>query len=107
MSELILAYTTCNHQWVKTDDVAPTCTEGGYDVYECSLCHETKNVANNNGALGHDWESGTVVAPTCTKDGYTPQTCSRCQAEQKINIVNATGHQWGTDGICDVCGAGN
>lgn len=108
MSELILAYTTCNHQWVKTDDVvAPTCTEGGYDVYECSLCHETKNVANNNGALGHGWESGTVVAPTCTKDGYTPQTCSRCQAEQKINIVNATGHQWGTDDICDVCGAGN
>ena len=108
MSELILTYSTCNHQWVKTDDVvAPTCTEGGYDVYKCSVCQLTKKESNNVAALGHQWVSGTVVAPTCTKDGYTPQTCSRCQAEQKIDIVKATGHQWGTDDICDVCGADN
>lgn len=108
MSELILTYSTCNHQWVKTDDVvAPTCTEGGYDVYKCSVCQLTKKESNNVAALGHQWVSGTVVAPTCTKDGYTPQTCSRCQAEQKIDIVKATGHQWGTDDICDVCRADN
>ena len=108
MSELILTYFTCNHQWVKTDDVvAPTCTEGGYDVYKCSVCQLTKKESNNVAALGHQWVSGTVVAPTCTKDGYTPQTCSRCQAEQKIDIVKATGHQWGTDDICDVCRADN
>ena len=109
MSELILAYSpTCDHQWVKTGDVvAPTCTEGGYDVYKCSLCQLTKNVANDNGALGHDWKSGTVVPPTCTTDGYTPQTCSRCHAEQIINIVNATGHQWGNDDVCDVCQINN
>ena len=108
MSELILTYSTCNHQWVKTDDVvAPTCTEGGYDVYQCSVCQLTKKESNNVAALGHQWVSGTVVAPTCTKDGYTPQTCSRCQAEQKIDIVKATGHQWGTDDICNVCRADN
>ena len=108
MSELILTYSTCNHQWLKTDDVvAPTCTEGGYDVYQCSVCQLTKKESNNVAALGHQWVSGTVVAPTCTKDGYTPQTCSRCQAEQKIDIVKATGHQWGTDDICDVCSADN
>ena len=108
MSELILTYVTCVHQWVKTDGVvAPTCTEGGYDVYECSLCHKTKNEPNGNGALGHDWKDGKVVNPTCTTSGYTLQICSRCKAEQKINIVEATGHQWGTDDICDVCGAGN
>ena len=108
MSELILTYSTCNHQWVKTDDVvAPTCTEGGYDVYKCSVCQLTKKESNNVAALGHQWVSGTVVAPTCTKDGYTPQTCSRCQAEQKIDIVKATGHQWGKEDICDVCGADN
>ena len=108
MSEFILTYSTCNHQWVKTDDVvAPTCTEGGYDVYKCSVCQLTKKESNNVAALGHQWVSGTVVAPTCTKDGYTPQTCSRCQAEQKIDIVKATGHQWGTDDICDVCSADN
>ena len=77
MNELILTYTTCDHQWKKTGVVAPTCTEGGYDVYECSLCHETKNEPNGNDALGHLWVSGTVVAPTCTKEGYTPQTCTR------------------------------
>ena len=107
ISELILTYTTCNHQWVKTDDVvAPTCTEGGYDVYKCSVCQFTKKESNSVAALDHDWVSGAVVAPTCTEDGYTPQTCSRCHAEQKIDIVEAT-HHWGTDDICDVCGAGN
>lgn len=108
MSELILTYTTCNHQWVKTGDVVdPTCTEGGYDVCKCSLCQLTKNEANDNGALGHQWVDGDVVPPTCTTDGYTPQTCSRCHAEQIINIVNATGHQWGNDDVCDVCQINN
>ena len=47
MSELILTYSTCNHQWVKTDDVvAPTCTEGGYDVYKCSVCQLTQKESN-------------------------------------------------------------
>ena len=51
----------------------------------------------------HQWVDGNVVAHTCTTDGYTLQTCSRCGAEQKINIDEATGHEWGSDDICDVC----
>ncbi|MCI5893411.1 MAG: hypothetical protein MRZ66_08445 [Clostridiales bacterium] len=46
MSEFTLSYTTCDHVWVKTDTtIAPTCTEGGYDVYTCSKCGSEKKGA--------------------------------------------------------------
>ena len=39
MSELIFTYSKCFHNWIKTENVvAPTCTDGGYDVYKCTQC---------------------------------------------------------------------
>ena len=66
MSELIFTYSKCFHNWVKTENVvAPTCTDGGYDVYKCSVCNETKNEPNGEIALGHDWDEDDV----CTRCG--------------------------------------
>ena len=44
MSEFTLSYTTCDHVWGEniTRTIAPTCTEGGYDVYTCSKCGAEK-----------------------------------------------------------------
>ena len=53
---------------------APTCTEGGYTTYTCSVC-EDSYVADEVAALGHDYKS-EVTAPTCTEGGYTTYTCS-------------------------------
>ena len=52
----------------------------------------------------HDWVAGTPVAATCTEDGYTPYTCSLCGATKNDDIVKATGHDFGDDNICDLCG---
>lgn len=52
----------------------------------------------------HDWVAGTPVAATCTEDGYTPYTCSKCNAVKTGDVVPATGHDFGDDNICDVCG---
>ena len=55
ISEFALTYTTCEHQWESTDrTIEPTCTEGGYDVYECSICGSEKNVPNDNPATEHE-----------------------------------------------------
>lgn len=43
ISEFAITYTTCEHQWGSTDEtIDPTCTDGGYDVYECSICGSKK-----------------------------------------------------------------
>ncbi|MDD6268698.1 MAG: hypothetical protein PUA84_01390, partial [Oscillospiraceae bacterium] len=105
ISELAFTYSTCDHVVESTGTIIePTCTEGGYEVKECSLCHATGIYENGVPANGHDWLSGDAVAPTCTKQGYTPQTCSVCNEEQKTDFVPATGHTF-ADGICTVCGS--
>ena len=47
---------TCNHEWgtEKTRTIDPTCTEGGYDVYECTQCGSEKKVPNDTPATGHN-----------------------------------------------------
>lgn len=106
LGDFSLTYNACKHQWKKTDDtIAPTCTEGGYDVEKCSLCQATRNVANNNTATGHNWTKGEAVAPTCTEEGYTPQTCSGCSETGKTDIQNALGHVFNEDEKCTRCGA--
>ena len=105
ISELAFTYSTCDHQWESTGTIIePTCTEGGYEVHECSVCKWLKEFPNGVPANGHEWVIGDAVAPTCTNQGYTPQTCSVCNAEQKTDIVSATGHTF-DDGICNICGS--
>ena len=45
-----------------------------------------------------------VTAPTCTKDGYTTYTCKKCGESFIDDETFATGHQYGDDDFCDVCG---
>ena len=47
----------------------------------------------------------SVVTPaTCTKDGYTTYTCTTCGETFVGDETSATGHQYGDDDFCDVCG---
>ena len=45
-----------------------------------------------------------VTAPTCKKDGYTTYTCTTCGYSYVADETTATGHQFGDDDFCDVCG---
>ena len=45
-----------------------------------------------------------VTAPTCKKDGYTTYTCITCGYSYVSDETPATGHQFGDDDFCDVCG---
>ncbi len=74
---------------------APTCTEGGYTTYTCTVCGYTYT-ADETAALGHSYEA-VVTEPTCTEGGYTTYTCSVCRNSYVADETAATGHTEVTD----------
>lgn len=87
---------TGTHTFVFTKNVAPSCTEAGYDLYTCRDCGATEK-RNAKPALGHKWDSGTVTTePTETDPGTMTYTCTVCGAT-KTEVIPATGphtHVW-------------
>lgn len=87
---------TGTHTFVFTKNVAPSCTEAGYDLYTCRDCGATEK-RNSKPALGHKWDSGTVTAEPTEKDpGTMTYTCTVCGAT-KTEVIPATGphtHVW-------------
>lgn len=109
------------HTFVFTKNVAPSCTEAGYDLYTCRDCGASEQ-RNVKPALGHKWDNGTVTTePTETDPGTMTYTCTVC-GQTKTEVIPATGphtHVWGegtvtvaptetTPGVrtytCTVCG---
>ena len=69
-----------------------TCTEAGYDYYECSRDashHYTEPIAKT----GHDYTE-KVVLPTCESDGYTIFTCNNCGDIYTGNVTAKLGHDY-------------
>lgn len=81
---------TGTHTFVFTKNVAPSCTEAGYDLYTCRDCGASEQ-RNVKPALGHKWDNGTVtVAPTETTPGVRTYTCTVC-GQTRTEIIPATG----------------
>lgn len=84
------------HTFVFTKNVAPSCTEAGYDLYTCRDCGASEQ-RNVKPALGHKWDNGTVTTePTETDPGTMTYTCTVCGAT-KTEVIPATGphtHVW-------------
>lgn len=84
------------HTFVFTKNVAPSCTEAGYDLYTCRDCGASEQ-RNVKPALGHKWDSGTVTTEPTEKDpGTMTYTCTVCGAT-KTEVIPATGphtHVW-------------
>lgn len=84
------------HTFVFTKNIAPSCTEAGYDLYTCRDCGASEQ-RNSKPALGHKWDSGTVTAePTETDPGTMTYTCTVC-GQTKTEVIPATGphtHVW-------------
>ena len=72
---------------------APTCTEGGYTTYTCSVCGDSY-VDDELAAKGHSEKTLAPVAPTCTETGLTEgkqcTVCNTITVAQKT--VDALGH---------------
>lgn len=83
--------------------VAPTCTENGYTLHECS-CGDSYT-DNEVPATGHTEVTVEGKAATCTEDGLTDGkrciVCNTVTLEQEV--IKATGHNF-ENGKCTVCG---
>ena len=80
------------HDYQLKDHKDATCTEAGYDYYECSrdaLHNYTVTIA----ATGHDYTE-KVVPPTCESDGYTIFTCNNCGDIYTGNVTTKLGHDY-------------
>lgn len=64
------------HQYGEGKVIAPTCSRGGYTVYTCQLCKNTKH-EDYKPRTEHVYED-TVVKSTCQMQGYTIHQCKNC-----------------------------
>ena len=87
---------TGTHTFVFTKNVAPSCTEAGYDLYTCRDCGASEQ-RNVKPALGHKWDDGKVTTEPTEKDpGVMTHTCAVC-SQTKTEVIPATGphtHVW-------------
>ncbi len=75
----------------------PTCTEGGYSEYECSMCH-IKYTTNPTDPIGHDWDYENAECAWAGNDYVATLTCKNDSAHkdevkakvETSNIVPAT-----------------
>lgn len=76
-----------------------------YMVWDNAASYGTKEYtpAGSDNDCEHSYNTETVD-PTCTEKGYTIYTCTLCGYSYKGAYVNATGHSFGNDSVCDVCG---
>ena len=77
-----------NHNFELKETVAPTCTEAGYFLDECTVCHETQTRPNPDApATGHHFvlNGQPVESEENGKKVITLNfVCDKCDAEQQI-----------------------
>ena len=79
------------HEFVLSNEVPATCTEGSVKTYTCS-CGNKKTLYGDD-ALGHDYVYTILKEPTCTEDGLEGDVCSRC-GDSLTSVVYALGHDF-------------
>ena len=90
------------HDWqLKQEKTAPTCTEEGEGLYECTLGAKGAHTEDLPiAALGHDWNTTftTIAAATETTDGVEAITCKRDSSHTKDSRFNGE-YATGTAGL--------
>ena len=82
--------TKLGHDYQLKDHKDATCTEAGYDYYECSrdaLHNYTEAIPATDHMYGKE-----VVEPTCTEPGYTKYTCAYCGDSYTTDEKPELGH---------------
>ena len=80
-----------DHDYQLKDHKDATCTEAGYDYYECSrdaLHNYTEAIPATDHMYGKE-----VVEPTCTESGYTKYTCAYCGDSYTTDEKPVLGHE--------------
>ena len=112
---VIIIPTAHEHDYHYVETVKPSCTELGYERWQCDECGELVK-RNYTPAKGHNYEDITIREATCKQGGLVLTLCKDCgdfhqtttavgSHKYKTEKHNATCRMTGyTDHICEVCG---
>ena len=112
-ADLVIAAKGHTLRLIEAND--PTCTvAGNIEYYVCTACDklfsdetagtEIRKDSTVVAATGHDYTSEVTEAATCTEPGLMTYTCANGCGSTYTEIILPTGHQYGEDGVCTVCG---
>lgn len=75
----------CEHDYIGVV-TEPTCMEGGYTTYTCSLCGDSY-IDDEMEASGHSWDAGVITKEaTTTEEGVMTYTCTVC-GETRTEVI--------------------
>ena len=77
------------HKYVKTAEVAATCTAEGSTTYKCSVCGDTK--VESIDKIDHDYKLVSSTEATCTATGLELYVCTNC-AGTKSTVKKMVDH---------------
>lgn len=103
------------HNYIVTEEKSPTCTENGWNKYECTQCGDTQVVTAYS--PGHKYSVQNTPA-TCVKQGCNKYTCTVCGYSYIEQLGLPSGHSYTSriikeanctddgmrENICDLCG---
>ena len=85
--------------------VEPTCTEGGYTLYECVRCGDGYR-DDETEALGHSYGEWETVSPAgCESAGEEIRTCGRC-GNVEMRETEPLGHDYEAEIVEPTCTEG-
>ncbi len=92
------------HDFVEDSIISyPTCSNVGTKRLICTICKSFTTEYIDS--IGHDYALTNTVLQTCSQDGYLEYTCQRAGCTNvKRQALLASGHDFGSDDICDKCG---
>ena len=89
------------HDYRFLETVRPTCTELGYDRFQCSICGALQKT-NYVPASGHDYKTVVIREASCQQGGLELHSCSKCGAFY-TEATSMTDHKYQTTNVAATC----
>lgn len=89
------------HDYRYIETVRPSCTELGYDRFQCSECGSLQKT-NYVPATGHDYETIVIREPSCTQGGLEMHICKKCGSHYTEN-TSMVNHTYTSNVVASTC----
>lgn len=89
------------HDYRYLETIRPTCTELGYDRFQCGECGALQKT-NYVPSTGHDYETITVREASCQQGGLELHMCKKCGAHHTEN-TSMVNHRYQNNIVAAAC----